>query len=112
MGYKEKLVCGSLPPRILTDTEVSLNWVESEPVEAVDVVRGGNDRVLNDAWPIPEGADRNEICGRHVACPVDAVVAAGDEETLDISPHVSSRRCMVDGFKEEMFNCAHPAVDC
>ena len=112
MGHKEKLVCGSLPPRILTDTEVSLYRVESEPVEAVDVVRGGNDRVLNDAWPIPEGADRNEICGRHVACPVDAVVAAGDEETLDISPHVSSRRCMVDGFKEEMFNCAHPAVDC
>lgn len=112
MGHKEKLAYAVCLRVVLAEPEISFNWVKSEPMEAVDVVRGGNDRVLNDAWPIPEGADRNEICGRHVACPVDAVVAAGDEETLDISPHVSSCRCMVDGFKEEMFNCAHPAVDC
>ena len=101
MGYKEKLVCGSLPPRVLTDAEVSLNRVEPEPVETVDVVGSGCDGICPNALLIPETVYADCLTVNYPR-PENAMVSACNDEACDVSTVLGTGGGMVEVGEEKV----------
>ena len=111
MGYKEKLVCGSLPPRVLTDAEVSLNRVEPEPMEAVDVVRSGCDRICSNALLIPETVYADCLAVNYPR-PENAMVSACNDKACDVSTVLGTGGGMAEVGEEKVVHLPITAVYC